>query len=90
MKSVDLTLFRDAIKILVVQTVKALKLNRVVYAELVSVSPLTFKRSTDIVIKADVITLPYQKEFSTKEIGSTHAFIQEDGWQKYVYLHRIG
>lgn len=88
MQNMDLTLFRNAIKSLIVQTVGAMKLSRVVYAQLISIAPITFRRGTDIVMKSEDVTLPYDIQFKNEDIGSVHAFIQETGWQSYLYLHR--
>ena len=84
----DLTNFRKAVALLVVRTVQAMKLNRVVFAKLTSVSPIEFSRGTDITFSQKDVAIPYGLTFKREDIGSTHVFIQDDGWQTYIYLYR--
>ncbi len=87
-KTIDATKLKEAVMLLVTETIKASKLQRVVQAQLISVSPITFKRGNDIEMPLGSLTLPYGLQFKPEDVGSTHVFIQENGWQKYTYLYR--
>ena len=61
---------------------------KVVTAELVSVSPITFSLlSGKIRLKGANLVIPAHRVFTAEEIGRSFCFLENEGGQQYYYLY---
>ena len=78
---------RPLIKQVASDVFKGMSLTEVTYAELTSLSPLTFKVNSKLPLTERFLVIPKYKNFIEKDIGSKFVFIKNLGGQTYFYLY---
>lgn len=63
--------------------------SKIVYAKLISLSPLEFKDEANekLEIKEEFLVVPKYKVFTEKDIGNKFVLMVNDGGQTYFYLY---
>lgn len=83
----DVTVLKNLIAKICLDTMAQAVPMDVTYLEVVSVNPLEFKGSGGLILSEDFVVLPEYLIFSDRDIGKRFVFLKKYGGQLYFYLY---
>lgn len=75
------------IKKIVSDAIASVKYTDCIEMKLISINPVRFQKSVDIIATLEMVVLPKGKVFVAEDVGKTYVFIQANQGQMFYFLY---